>query len=130
MIDPHLIEEEGLPYVADFGSVPSEGVDEIRVVQINFVHLAQTAYPAGVVAQLCDEAGLFDVEAIIRHTVPAHVERCGDAADIGLEGYASGNDGQQLFQFPSGGHIHAGVLRNVRFECQIHNLLNVYVLIL
>lgn len=113
VVDAHLIEEEGLADIPDFGLLVAEGVYQVGVVEVDLIHLAQAADAAGVVPELGYEPGLLYIEAIVGHAVAAHVERRGDAADIGLEGHALRYNRQQLFQLPPGGDVHAGILGNV-----------------
>lgn len=71
---PHLVEEEGFPDIADFGSLSPEIVYQVRIVEVYLIHFSQSAYSARVVAKLRDKSRLLDVETIIGHAVAAHAQ--------------------------------------------------------
>lgn len=129
MIHPYLVKEESFPYITDIGLLATEIVYQTGVIKIYLIHLPQSTYSARIIPKLGDKSGLLYIKTIIGHTVPAHVECCGNTADIRLKGYTLGDNSQQLFQFPPGGNIHTGVLRYIRLKGKVHNLLNMFILI-
>ena len=124
MIDPHLIQEKRLADISDIGLFPSEIIYQIGVVEINFLHLTQPANPARIIPKLGYQSSFLDIKTIVCHTVAAHIEGRGYTAYVRFERNAFSDNGQELLQFPASRNIHTGILGDIRFEGEVHDLLD------
>jgi len=95
---------------------------EVRIVQINLVHLSQATDTSCIVTQLGYQTRLFQIQTIVRYTVPADIEHSGQCTDVRFEGNAPGNDRQQALELTCSGNVHTRILGNVRLDTQVDHL--------
>ena len=114
--------ESPIPVIADIHFGLCEGIKKTRIVDIDFLHFADTPDTFCIITQLHYHSCIFHILEILRHLIPPGTDYFSKFAHIRFERHTPGYDCQQFFEFTSHCRRHVRKHRNIIFKCLTDNL--------